>query len=58
MNKFLRSSGIVFSMLLLASVSATAQVKKKAVVRKTTTAQTGKWPTCLASTSRARYIHV
>lgn len=59
MNKFLRSSGIVFSMLLLVSVSATAQVKKKAVVRKTTTAQTVKeWPTCLASTSRARYIHV
>lgn len=29
MNKFLRSSGIVFSMLLLVSVSATAQVKKK-----------------------------
>ena len=42
MNKFLRSSGIVFSMLLLVSVSATAQVKKKAVVRKTTTAQTVK----------------
>lgn len=42
MNKFLRSSGIVFSMLLLVSVSATAQVKKKAVVRKTTTARTVK----------------
>lgn len=58
MNKFLRSSGIVFSMLLLVSVSATAQVKKKAVVRKTTTARTVKVATCLASTSRARYIHV
>ena len=35
MNKLLKISGVVFSLLLLAVVSATAQVKKKTIVRKT-----------------------
>lgn len=34
MNKLLKISGVVFSLLLLAVVSATAQVKKKTIVRK------------------------
>lgn len=58
MNKFLRSSGIVFSMLLLVSVSATAQVKKKAVVRKTTTAQTVKVADLSCFDLKGKYIHV
>lgn len=42
MNKLLKISGVVFSLLLLAVVSATAQVKKKTIVRKTSVSQSVK----------------
>lgn len=42
MNKLLKITGVVFSLLLLAVVSATAQVKKKTIVRKTSVSKSVK----------------